>query len=384
MSHEDIAHLLKLLETRRSRLRIALQQIKQVGPGTSAISLQLEIDTIRAEIRTYKQQLHNFGQVVEDSIVDTATDEAQLRILNLPTDHVPEPKPLPAHSRMHLFTNPLFVGREQELMQIANDIQTHGTSIIVAITGMGGMGKSQLASEFVHRYGHHFAGGVYWLSFAEPAGIEAEIVACGTAMDLANSAGLKFPEQVQLVKQAWQQQIPRLLVFDNCEDEALLQKYLPKGSACQVLITSRRQYRDTKLPLARVRLARLPRHESIALLRQFRSDLTEQNPDLYQIAEKLGDWPLALHVAGSYLKLYRRKISPAQYLEKLQQAPLQGFAVRALEDTPTEHERDLAQTLMVSYQHLEPTDPTDGLALKILNYAAHLAPDEPINLDFAG
>jgi hypothetical protein len=44
------------------------------------------------------------------------------------------------------------------------------------------MGKTQLASEFVHRYGSYFAGGVFWLSFADAEAVPAEIDACRTAL----------------------------------------------------------------------------------------------------------------------------------------------------------------------------------------------------------
>ena len=44
-----------------------------------------------------------------------------------------------------------------------------------------GYGKTQLAVEFAYRYGQFFAGGVFWLSFADPVGIDAEIAACGGA-----------------------------------------------------------------------------------------------------------------------------------------------------------------------------------------------------------
>jgi hypothetical protein len=38
-----------------------------------------------------------------------------------------------------------------------------------------------MAHAFVHRYGQFFLGGVFWLSFADPVVVPAEVAACGSA-----------------------------------------------------------------------------------------------------------------------------------------------------------------------------------------------------------
>ena len=52
---------------------------------------------------------------------------------------------------------------------------------------------------------------------------------------------LSFEDQVREVMSAWQSALPRLLVFDNCEDEALLAQWRPPTGGCRVLVTSRRE-----------------------------------------------------------------------------------------------------------------------------------------------
>jgi tetratricopeptide (TPR) repeat protein len=323
----------------------------------------------------HTQHIHSIPQPIIDPV------EAARRLAELPLDRIPDPAPLPSGSRMPLSPNPLFVGRKQDLKDIATALKAGTTSVIAAATGMGGVGKTQLASEFAHRYGHYFLGGVFWLSFAEADSIEVEIAACGAAMNLPAFAGLEFPDQVSRVRQLWQEATPRLLIFDNCEDEQLLRDYRPTAGGCRVLVTSRRQYWDVALGIYQQPLDTLPRAQSIDLLRKFRPDLSEDDPDLDALAHMLGDLPLALHVAGSYLKRYSVSVSPAQYLEKLGSSPLQAFALRAGSPTPTQHERDLALTLAASYQGLDANDPTDTLALAILARAAYFAPGESIPRD---
>ncbi len=69
-----------------------------------------------------------------------------------------------------------------------------------AITGMGGIGKTQLAVEFAYRYGHHFKG-VHWLDLRDPDTLDASIALCGTHMGLAYE---KQPEQVAHTLRTWQ------------------------------------------------------------------------------------------------------------------------------------------------------------------------------------
>jgi hypothetical protein len=130
---------------------------------------------------------------------------------------LPDMASLPTPHRMPLTRNPMFVGRDADLRTLASIGQ------IVASTGMGGIGKTNLATEFVHRYGRYFAGGVFWLSFADPNTIPTEIAACGLSglIDHPGWSDLPLDEQVQLVRRAWQEPIPRLLVFDNCDESVM-------------------------------------------------------------------------------------------------------------------------------------------------------------------
>ena len=293
--------------------------------------------------------------------------------------------------------NPLFVGREADLRALAMTLKGEGSAAAIgqaaAATGLGGIGKTNLATEFFHRYGQFFAGGVFWLSFADPTGVPAEVAACGAAFAIPGFTDLKLDEQVQHVQSVWQQPFPRLLVFDNCDEttpgqaEALVQQWKPTTGGCRVLITSRRGSWSKSLGVTTLPLGVLSRAESIALLRKHRPDLTEDDLDLDAIAAEVGDLPLALHLAGSFLETYRDSPTfgdPADFLAELRdQRLLDHDALKGIDVTPspTNHELHVARTFALSYNRLDPNDPVDVLALRLLARAACLAPGEPIPRD---
>src|SRR5258708_23163367 len=99
--------------------------------------------------------------------------EAQALLASMPTGVVPPRGPWPVGSRVPLAPNPLFVGRGEELVQIATALRGGDTTValgqVVASTGLGGLGKTQLAVELVHRYGRFFAAAVFSLTFPPPA-----------------------------------------------------------------------------------------------------------------------------------------------------------------------------------------------------------------------
>jgi tetratricopeptide (TPR) repeat protein len=291
----------------------------------------------------------------------------------LPLDQLPPPTTeLPPHSRMVFGRNPQFVGREQDLIALAGAIATPAPSTIVSAvaTGVGGIGKTSVAVEFAYRYGRYFQGGVFWLNCADPAVIPAEIAACAVTLGLP-VGGLPLSEQVAAVTRAWQDPMPRLVIFDNCEDPTVLDQWKPTVGGCRVLVTARRAaWRDA----ACVPLATLARDTSVALLQRLCPRLTaaEAGP----LAADLGDLPLALHLAGSYLETYDH-VTVAGYRTQLSLAhpSLRGRGTDAL---PTRRERDVARTFALSYDQLDPASPIDALAAWLLECAACCAHGVPI------
>ena len=246
------------------------------------------------------------------------------------------------------------------------------------------MGKTQLASEFVHRYGQFFLGGVFWLSFADASSIQSQVVECyiATGLDMQlNFGSLPLNDQLRLVLSAWQSPLPRLLIFDNCRDERLLAQWRPPTGGCRIVITSNRTTWAPELEVKTLPLSKLSREESIELLRQYCPNFS--NADLGAIANELDDHPLAMSLAGSYLRKYHHTnlANPDTYLKQLRQmTPLQHISLKGKGSTysPTGHELNVEQTFALNYELLENDDPVDAKSLTLLARAAFFAPGEPI------
>lgn len=146
-------------------------------------------------------------------------DSGKLKvILHRPKLPVTSSEPLPAF-QVPYPPNPLFLGRNAELQQLSSALLGEGSKIaavLPAIAGIGGIGKTQLASEFAHRYRNDFPGGVFWLNMAQTETVAAQVAAAGgpEGLDLPGWSELDFEAKVVAVRRAWNEPVRRLIVFN--------------------------------------------------------------------------------------------------------------------------------------------------------------------------
>lgn len=312
--------------------------------------------------------------------------EAQAHFAAMP-EQLPAPGLLAQPYRMRLLRARLFTGRTTELGSMLELIRTQAPGETLAITGLGGIGKTSLVSEFVHRCGQFFRGGVFWLNCADPKAMHVEIAACGETglVQHEHWDELDLEKQVELVLQAWQSALPRLLIFDSCEDEATLRRWRPSSGACRAILTSRQAHwpRNAAITLM---LPVLSNQESVALLHSYRPDLSANTAAFASIAEELGRLPLALHLAGSYLESYQydpQQGNPTYFLQTLQNpgplahAALQGIDVAM---SPTDHDQHVSRSFALIMERLNTQESLDILAQSALARAAYFAPEAPFTV----
>ncbi len=282
-----------------------------------------------------------------------------------PTEEIPAPADLPIGSRVPHSPNPLFTGRVEVFKQLAVALLPspsgrgaggEGVLITQAVTGMGGVGKTQLAVEFAHRYGKYFRG-VHWLNLIELSLFESEIATCGRDMRLANFPENDQPAQVTLTLQAWMTNGPRLVILDNFEDLAAANDILPRlrHSNIRVLVTSRRSDWLPTLGLHSIPLNLFTPAESLDFLQHALNKRKDSDADLHTLAERLGHLPLGLELASRYLNGHLR-LNVSEYLTQakaaLEHPSMNAWRRDMLGLTATQHDTNLLGTFTLSWQEL--------------------------------
>ena len=240
--------------------------------------------------------------------------------------------------------NPGFGGREELLAAVRERLVAGDKAFVLALYGMSGVGKTQLAAEYAHRFADSYD--LVWWIAAEQAGLIGEEFA-----ELADALGYALPgagtiavQRVVLAelhrRDGW------LLVFDNAETPADVIGWLPGGSG-HVLITSReRGWAEVAVP---VEVNVLARGESTAILQGRVAGLAET--DAGRLADQLGDLPLALAQAAGFMD--ETGMTASEYLGLLRTRAGQLLAQSA----PRSYSRSLAATTELIADRLASEDP---------------------------
>jgi hypothetical protein len=125
-----------------------------------------------------------------------------------------------------------------------------------------------------------------------------------------------------------------------------------------VLVTSRRAAWEPTLGVTALPLDVLKREESLALLRKY--NFASDDKILNEIAKALGDLPLAIHLAGSYLYRYQSVVYPSDYLNQLRDpALLEHPSLKGTGISPTGHVQNAYKTIALSYDQLDSNNAVD-------------------------
>ena len=263
--------------------------------------------------------------------------------------------------------NPVFTGRDEMLAEVGR-LLADGPVAVVAVRGLGGMGKSQVALEYAHRMR---ASGRYRVAGWVRA--DSAVTVAGDLAAMAPQLGLRADgpagEVAASVVAALRSRRDWLVVFDNAQAPGDLAGMLP-GGAGHVLITSRN--RAWGGVASQLDLEVFSRTESVAFLCK-RSGRDEPGAAA-DLAGELGDLPLALAQAAAYIDA--RAVTIGGYLA-LYRDPALARRLREEGLDSGEYPASVAGTWLLNFGRLSAERPA---AVELLRLCAFLDPDD-IDLD---
>jgi tetratricopeptide (TPR) repeat protein len=275
--------------------------------------------------------------------------------------------------------NKAFVGRIDDLKRLHAVLHKHQTngSQPVMLSGMGGVGKTQLAVEYAWRYRKNYPDGVYWVNaslnlkdelarLASDIGIQADSIDKQARNEILASGFCKF---LRAHSRA-------LVVFDNVDDPRILRAPIAGNALldlpCHILLTTRRRDTDLAMELFEVQvLSDLAALELLLGTNTRRHILSKPRSSELKTARNicklLGYLPLALALAAAYLGK-NDAVSLSDFCRRLEKdgglSVVDTLGMNYL-DLPTQHQAVIEATLMIQWEAIKSID-----AQRILQAAA--------------
>jgi tetratricopeptide (TPR) repeat protein len=236
-------------------------------------------------------------------------------------------------------------------------------SVVFAVTGIRGVGKTQVAGAYARR---RIAGGwrlVAWVDASSRASVLAGLAQVAVAAGLGPAG--EDAEVLAAGVRGWLEADGdrRLLVLDNAVDLDVLRPFLPAAGAAQVVVTSTRRSAaglGTAVPVDV-----FTEEEALAFLAE-RTGLDDQE-GAGELAGELGCLPLGLAQAAALIA--RQHLRYRRYLERLRAVPLAQYLGRVEGDA---YPHKTAEAIVLSLQGIRGADPT-GRADAVMSLVAVLA-----------
>ncbi|WP_292853423.1 tetratricopeptide repeat protein [Nostoc sp. NMS8] len=203
-----------------------------------------------------------------------------------------------------------FVGRETELRMVHEDLQRGD---YVAIAGMGGVGKTELATQYARRYQQDY-GGIAWFNDRE-TNLTAEVLEYfqfQLGFEIPQELGGRLLNLKEQVAWCWSRypnsKLPILIVFDDVTDLDNLRQVVPNNNRFRVLITTRLRNLDPnfiqEIPLDVLSPQKEP-GKALELLKRLLGEKNKRVKNQAQaataICECLEYLPLGIELVGGYL-----------------------------------------------------------------------------------
>ncbi|MBX9256984.1 tetratricopeptide repeat protein [Desmonostoc muscorum CCALA 125] len=262
-----------------------------------------------------------------------------------------------------------FVGREQALATLHQQLQQTQRVAITTVTGMGGIGKSELALQYAQHHWQEgtYPGGVCWLRVRDED-LGTQIVAFARAkLGLQLPDDWDLPTRINYIWGQWQAG-DVLLVFDDVSKYEQVKPYLPPTEPrFKILITTRQQWLGQSFE--RLCLEVLEEVAALELLVSFVGDerIQRELHQAKQLCADLGFLPLGLELVARYLQR-KPDVSLAKMRQRLADKLLTH---RSMQEPSTEMtaQRGVIAAFELSWQELDKQAQNLGCLLSIFALA---------------
>jgi hypothetical protein len=255
--------------------------------------------------------------------------------------------------------NPHFTGRGDVLQSLHTQLHAEGRTVVTqAISGLGGIGKTQVALEYAYRNALAYVL-VWWVRAETEESRRADFreLAAALQVPIEPADGL-----TRRVVAALEQRSNWLIIFDNVEQPDDLRDCVPQNGQGHVLITSRFRFWPGVSASMPLDVWGVDEAADYLLARTRQSDREAAK----SLSEKLGHLPLALEQAAAYID--ESSVTIVKFADVFDRQKLKILTGQAHSDT-----RATVATLWdISFKKVQATD--EG-AVSLLTLCAFLQPD---------
>jgi hypothetical protein len=269
--------------------------------------------------------------------------------------------------------NPFFTGREVVLAELQQVLTAQGRA---ALSGLGGIGKTQTAVEYAYRHLAEYARAFWTIADSREALVSSYVTVAGL-LHLPESTAEEQTLAVDAVKRWLDTHEGWLLILDNADDLGMARAFLPVGKKGQVLLTTRAQ--ATGAIARRVEIQEMGTEDgALFLLRRARyiaedapldaATAEDHRARAKEIVAQLDGLPLALDQAGAYIE--ETGCGLLGYLDLYRNHALDLLRLRGV--LTSDHPDPVATTWALSFEKIEQASPA---AAELLRFCAFLHPD---------
>ncbi|MEV2215858.1 FxSxx-COOH system tetratricopeptide repeat protein [Streptomyces sp. NPDC050997] len=235
--------------------------------------------------------------------------------------------------------NRAFTGRERILEQVHQAFEDGGEGARVALLGPAGIGKTQSAAEYVHRYKGEYDI-VWWVHASVRATAREEFARLADKLGAEPGTGPVLRGRIEAAKRALGERVRWLVVLDGAEDPEDVDAILPEGPG-HLLVTTQRTDWSLWCPEV-VELPPFDRAESVDLACRRSSRLTQERAG--RLAAVVEDYPLLIDQTAAWLRLNRTADIDA-YILRLRDGDPHAVPVAPSDDYRREFQIAWAQTV---------------------------------------